>query len=45
MLDYDTIGKFLVDKIVFPPSQIGSRKVSEPGGIYKINPEETPAIE
>lgn len=45
MLDYDTIGKFLVDKIVFPPSPDGSRKIAEPGGIYKINSDETPNIE
>ncbi len=45
MLDYDTIGKFLVDKIVFPPSQLSSRKISESGGIYIVNPEEKPAIE
>lgn len=45
MLDYDTIGKFLVDKIAFPPSQFSSRKLSESGGIYIVNPEEKPAIE
>ncbi|GIK08161.1 MAG: hypothetical protein JETCAE02_00940 [Anaerolineaceae bacterium] len=45
MLDYDKIGKFLVDKIVFPPSNATSRKISEPGGIYRVNPDETPTID
>ncbi len=45
MLDYDKIGRFLVDKLVFSPAQISSRKIGEPGGIYKVNLEETPILE
>jgi hypothetical protein len=45
MLDYDTIGKFLVDKLAFPSNAISSKKISETGGIYKVNPEEAPELD
>lgn len=45
MLDYDTIGKFLVDKITFPSSEIGIKKIGELSGLYHVNLEDAPNLD
>jgi hypothetical protein len=43
MLDYDEIGKYMVDKITFPTDQ--TRKIGESSGLYHVNPEDAPTLE
>lgn len=45
MLDYDKIGKFLVDKITFPSSEIRKKKIGELRGLYQVNPEDAPNLD
>lgn len=45
MLDYDVIGKFMVDKITFPTSQSGVRRIGELSGLYHVNPEDAPSLD